>query len=107
MIHVGLSVKMHGSPFATDSSPMKLQGKQRVNIFEKKTLFKNSVGSFLAVSPVRSITKLLFQRPDDDFLHLLVSLCHQVYVGALGLDLHFALACLSDDLQVQPDENPG
>lgn len=25
MIHVGLSVKMHGSPFATDSSPMKLQ----------------------------------------------------------------------------------
>lgn len=32
MIHVGLSVKMHGSPFATDSSPMKLQGKQKVNI---------------------------------------------------------------------------
>lgn len=25
MIHVGLSVRMHASPFATDSSPMKLQ----------------------------------------------------------------------------------
>lgn len=35
MIHVGLSVKMQGFPFATDSSPMKLPGEQTGNRFEK------------------------------------------------------------------------
>lgn len=57
----------------------------------------------LAGSPVCAFTKLLLQRPDDDFLHPLVGLCHQVHGGALGRDLDFALAGLPDDLQVQCD----
>lgn len=32
MIHVGLSVRMHDCPFATDSSPMKLQEKQKLKL---------------------------------------------------------------------------
>lgn len=35
MIHVGLSVKTHGSPFATDSSPMKLQHRRTVTPISK------------------------------------------------------------------------
>lgn len=65
MIHVGLSVKMHGSPFATDSSPMKLQAKQKVTIFEK--FFSNKYIIYLLLyigKPTRCLTSaFLYQTP--------------------------------------------
>lgn len=112
MIHVGLSVKMHGSPFATDSSPMKLQKNRWTNIKIWQSNFVPLLQTAQAhkdpyqgvcvcvyVSPVCALSKFLFKRPNDDFLHPLVSLSDEVYSGALCHDPYFTLPGFSNFLK--------
>lgn len=112
MIHVGLSVKMHGSPFATDSSPMKLQ--RTITDGPISQIWQGNVVPRLQteqahkdctpmcvwvnVSPVRAFPELLLKRPDDDLLHPLIGLGDEVHSGALRADLYFLLPGFPDDL---------
>lgn len=113
MIHVGLSVKMHGSPFATDSSPMKLQRTitdgpisqiwqanvvPRLQTEQAHKDWYTGVCVWVNVSPVCAFPKFLLKRPDDDLLHPLIGLGDEVHSGALRADLYFLLPSFPDDL---------
>lgn len=104
MIHVGLSVRMQACPFATDSSPMKLQ--QRDGEVEGRVGVRGQAQGRGSASPVRALSKLLLQGADDDPLHSLVRLGDQVHGRALGLDLNLALSGFPDFLnQWRADSN--
>lgn len=103
MIHVGLLVKTHGSPFATDSSPMKLQHRRTVTPISKYDRAtsclcykhyghtKVHMGVCVRVLPVCAFSEFLFKRPNDDFLHSLIGLGDEVYGGAFCHDPYFTL----------------
>lgn len=90
MIHVGFSVRMQALPFATDSSPMKLQQRGGGDSLDPGVRGRGQGQG--SVSPVRNLSKLRLQGIDDDLLHSFICLGDKVHGRALGVDLDLILS---------------